>query len=86
VKRKRKSTGEAIVFYEIWNERQHICENCKIYLGDDARTWFFSHIKPKGKYPELRLEKNNIQLLCYDCHYAHDFKTKEKYNARFKEQ
>jgi len=61
MKRKRKSTGEAIVFYEIWNERQHICENCKIYLGNDARTWFFSHIKSKGKYPELRLEKNNIQ-------------------------
>lgn len=82
MKRKRKNTGEAQLFYEIWQERPHICINCKAHLGNDARTWHFSHIKPKGKYPELRLDKNNIQLLCYDCHYAYDFKTKEKFQER----
>lgn len=80
--RKRKPTGEAKLFYEIWQERKHICVNCKIHLGDDARTWNFSHIKPKSRNPELRLDKSNIQLLCYDCHYAYDFQGQEKYKER----
>ena len=82
MKRKRKPTGEANVFREIWNEREHICSNCGLHLGNDARSFYFSHIKPKGKYPELRLDKNNIELLCYECHYARDFQTKEKFENR----
>lgn len=82
MKYKRKATGEKNLFIEIWNERNHICSNCKIHLGNEPKTFYFSHIKPKGKYPELRLDKNNIQLLCYDCHYAYDFKTKEKFIER----
>lgn len=84
IKRKRKITGEAKMFYEIWQERPHVCENCKIHLGNDARTWNFSHTKPKSIYPELRLDKNNIQLLCYECHYAKDHQTKEKFENRKK--
>lgn len=26
------------------------------------------HIKPKGLHPELALDINNLQILCYDCH------------------
>lgn len=84
MKRKRKSTGERELFLEIWNERLHYCINCKINLGNEPRVHYFSHIKPKGKYPELRLDKNNIQLLCFDCHYAHDFQTRNKYEERKK--
>jgi hypothetical protein len=29
----------------------------------------FHHKKPKGKYPELRLDKNNIMLIDFDCHF-----------------
>lgn len=85
MKYKRKSTGEKELFFEIWNERIHICSNCKIHLGNEAKTFHFSHIKPKSTHPELRLNKNNIQLLCYDCHYAHDFQGKEKFAERKKQ-
>lgn len=69
---KRKSTGERELFIEIWMERDHICNNCKAYLGNEPKVHFFSHIKSKGSRPDLRLSKSNIQLLCYDCHYALD--------------
>lgn len=82
MKYKRKSTGEKKLFLEIWNERIHYCINCNEYLGNEAKAHYFSHIKPKGLYPELRLDKSNIQLLCFDCHYAYDFQSKEKYNER----
>lgn len=75
----KKPTGELAVFKEIWNERAHICTNCKKILGAFSH-WFFAHIKGKGAYPELRLEKSNIQLLCKDCHYAFDSQGIEKFN------
>jgi len=81
---KRKPTGEAEVFREIWEEREHICTNCKIHLGNDARAHYFAHIKPKKKHPELRLEKTNISLLCMQCHYELDMGTKESFNKRTK--
>lgn len=84
LKTKRKSTGEKELFCEIWNERMHLCSNCGVNLGKDAKTFHFAHIKPKSTYPQLRLEKSNIKLLCYDCHYAYDFKTKEAYESRSK--
>ena len=84
IKTKRKTTGEKMLFREIWNERLHICENCKVKLDNEARTFYFAHILPKSTHPELRLNKNNIKLLCYECHYAKDFQTKEKYISREK--
>jgi 5-methylcytosine-specific restriction endonuclease McrA len=80
--KKRKATGEKKMFFEIWEEREHICENCLIHLGSEPIVHYFSHIKSKGAYPELRLDKNNIQLLCMDCHYAYDFQGKDKFNKR----
>lgn len=77
-----KVTGEKDLFFEIWHERDHICENCKRYLGEEAKTFYFSHIKPKSTHSELRLVKSNIQLLCRDCHYAFDFQGKEAFNKR----
>jgi hypothetical protein len=78
----RKATGEKELFLEIWQERPHICINCKEPLGDEPIVSFFSHIKSKGSHSELRLDKNNIELLCFDCHYTKEFSTKEKYNKR----
>lgn len=75
----KKKTGERELFIEIWNERYHICTNCGINLGNEPKVGFFSHIKPKSIYPELRLDKNNIQLLCLTCHTAYDHGSKEKY-------
>lgn len=76
----RKKTGEREMFLEIWQERPHYCtnKNCNKWLGNEPRTFFFSHIKPKSVYPQLRLNKNNIQLLCFDCHQIFDFGDKSK--------
>ncbi len=84
IKKKFVVTGEKDVFEIIWSEREHICTNCKTYLGEDAQAWFFAHIKSKKKFPELRLEKTNIMLHCLICHHEYDNGTKEKYNKRFK--
>jgi len=82
MKRRRKPTGEKKIFKEIWEEREHRCINCLCHLGDEARVHYFSHIKSKGAYPELRLDKNNIQLLCMECHYAFDHQGSEYFLKR----
>lgn len=69
-KKKRKATGELKMFKEIWEERSHFCQNkmCGRYLGENLMPIFFSHRKSKGAYPALRLCKDNIDLLCAECH------------------
>ena len=71
--KKRKVTGEREMFIRIWNKRDHICSHCGMNLGDEPNVYYFSHIKPKGKYPELRLDESNIELLCMECHRKYDF-------------
>ncbi len=79
----RKVTGEAEMFKEIWSEREHRCTNCKCHLGDEAKAFFFAHILPKGRHPELRLVKTNVMICCFDCHQQYDQGTKEGYAKRF---
>jgi hypothetical protein len=76
----KNPTGERDLFLEIWKEREHICSNkdCRKYLGDEPCVQYFSHIKSKGAYPELRLDKSNIEILCGECHYQEEFGTKIK--------
>lgn len=81
-RKSNKVTGEARLFKEIWEEREHVCHNCKIQLGDEMKTYFFMHKKSKGAYPSLRLEKANIELACYDCHTAYDRISTEAYELR----
>lgn len=77
---KKKNKGEKELFLEIWNEKAHYCENkkCNKWLGHEPKAIFFSHRKPKSIYPELRLDKNNIDLLCQDCHWVWDFGDRKK--------
>lgn len=82
VKKKYRATGEAKVFREIWETRPHVCTNCKAYLGSEAKAIFFSHIKRKSQYPKLRLDPNNIELHCAECHIARDQGTEAKYLSR----
>lgn len=79
VKQKVKPTGEREIFLEIWNERPHVCENCLEYLGSEAKAHFFAHLLSKKQHPELRLDKDNIVLLCFDCHYQLDHGTIDKF-------
>lgn len=83
---KHKRTGEYDLFVEIWNEREHRCANCKDKLSANVpMKWFikyFSHQKSKGAYPELRLEKSNIELNCHTCHDLWEFGDREKFYQR----
>lgn len=81
---KRKPTGEKELFLSIWNTRKHFCTNCGVSLGKEPKVGYFSHIKGKGAYPELRLEESNISLLCLICHQAYDQGTREQFNKRAK--
>lgn len=66
-------TGERELFAEIWKERPHVCTHCGTELPEPARSYYFSHIKSKGAFPELRLEKSNIELTCLKCHQDWEF-------------
>lgn len=66
--KKRKKTGEAAMFFEIWNERGHYCQRCGTPLPGPPRSYYFHHRKTKGAHPKMRLDKNNIELVCLDCH------------------
>ena len=79
--KKKKKGSEKKMFLEIWDEREHLCTNCGKHLGYEPRAHYFSHIKGKGAYPELKYNKDNIQLLCMECHYAYDFQGKDKFNS-----
>ena len=76
--KKHKKTGELAMFTEIWSERSHYCVKCFKWLGNDLKPIFFSHIKSKGAYPELRLDKSNIELLCANCHHVYEFGDRSK--------
>jgi hypothetical protein len=65
----RKPTGELAMFLSIWEDR--ISEDGKHrseisgkeldgYFGTKLFPNLFLHVLPKGTYPELRLQENNI--------------------------
>ena len=67
----RKPTGELKLFQEIWIERPHVC----FVSGDKIKGFSvqcFAHVLPKGSYPSLRLNKDNIVLLTSANHYLYD--------------
>lgn len=49
---------------------QNTCASCKTRKGNME----IDHILPRKKFPELKLDINNIQTLCEECH---KLKTKE---------
>lgn len=79
----KKPSGEKELFEEIWNERAHYCENknCRKFLGQEPSIQFFSHRKSKGARPDLRLKKDNIDLLCSSCHHEWEFGDRKKINV-----
>ena len=85
---KRKKTGELDLFREIWEEREHVCKNCGDELSENVSIrdfiHYFSHQKTKGAYPELRLDKTNIDLNCPTCHDLWEFADRSKFYERTK--
>jgi 5-methylcytosine-specific restriction endonuclease McrA len=51
---------------QVLSERGRRCEKC----GQDIRSDFdltVDHVKPRSKFPELALDKSNLQVLCRRC-------------------
>ena len=82
--RMKKLAGQKELFLRIWDEREHICTNCGVHLGDEPLAQFFSHIIPKSRGIQYRLDPDNIQLLCFTCHQLFDHGTKAQFQARAK--
>jgi 5-methylcytosine-specific restriction endonuclease McrA len=55
-------------YVEIWDSRWHICGCCLKSLPDEPRSFNFDHILPKASFRKLRYEKDNIALICLECH------------------
>jgi 5-methylcytosine-specific restriction endonuclease McrA len=76
---RQKSIDEANVFYAsaewqliremVITEQGRICQECERTIIDDVDLTV-DHIKPKNKFPELALDKSNLQILCRRCYYA----------------
>ena len=66
---RRKATGEAELFDEIFFERERVSvvsgENLNSYYGSMFYYNLFAHVIPKAKnrYPKFKLNKKNIALL-----------------------
>lgn len=77
-----KPTGENAIFKEIWDERPRVSyvsgTSLDRYEGSALFVNLFSHLLPKGKYPEARLDKNNIILLTPQEHLDWHSYTREK--------
>lgn len=80
---KRKPSGELKLFKEIAQERDWICENCKDPIHEITVS-NMAHVKAKGRFPELRLDKENIRIWCVTCHYEWDHGLKSRFQARTK--
>lgn len=65
------------LFEEIWKEREHVCVKCGKQLGEEFQAIFCSHVKSRGSHPELKMDKNNIELLCSACHKFEEFMERE---------
>jgi len=65
VKKFKEPTGELKLFKMIWESRPHRCEVCGKEIKEFSHN-IFSHILSKGSYGLLRLDENNIWIMCYD--------------------
>ena len=76
---RQKSIDETNVFYAsaqwqlvrelVITEQGRICQECERPIRDDFDLTV-DHIKPKNKFPELALDKSNLQILCRRCYSA----------------
>lgn len=72
-KYKKKPTGEAPMFQNIWEERGPYSEISKEFLGE-YNVCYMAHILPKGqnKFPKFKLNPENIVILSLAQHTAWD--------------
>ena len=70
---KKKPTGEAPLFAEIWSDRGPYSEINNEHLGE-YNVCYMAHILPKGqnKYPHFKLNPDNICIMSLAQHTAWD--------------
>jgi|10_taG_2_1085330.scaffolds.fasta_scaffold219980_2 predicted restriction endonuclease len=73
-----KINADVKFYNSIWNDSNHYCENCNIYLGEQLNKSYISHILSKGAYPKHRHNNENINVLCFNCHQLWEFGDKTK--------
>jgi len=78
-----KSYSQIDLFNEMWDEMQkpRICpvSGKKLdYITGDFWYSCFAHVLPKGKYPKLKLSKENIMIVHPDVHTLYDKGTQEQ--------
>lgn len=59
--------GQAALFKWIWENRDQCCEVCRAAILQPA-PWNFSHLLPKGAYPDFKLDERNVILKCLNHH------------------
>ena len=59
--------GQVALFKRIWGSRPHKCEVCGVRI-EEATASNFSHLLPKGTYPDFKLREDNIVIKCKECH------------------
>ena len=78
IERKRKVTGELELFKKLSLTRIHCCAVCGQEIKE-LRVHNFAHILSKGSHPSLRLNEENILIMCWNidgdgCHSKWDTK------------
>lgn len=82
---KRKVTGEAEMFEQIWAERTpHVSavSNKPISNYEYTTRKCFAHIIPKKNFPRYRLKMENIEYLTWSEHTFWDNRTEEELKVR----
>lgn len=54
---------------QVIQERKHVCQKCGHQIKSDYDLTV-DHIKPRSKFPELALDKSNLQIMCRRCNSA----------------
>ncbi len=74
---KEKIDLDTAFYKEMWSEKAHYCEECDKDLGGKWERYMFSHILSKGSQPKLRHNKDNVNILCLECHQRWEFGDKK---------
>ncbi|MBO1271601.1 HNH endonuclease [Shewanella sp. 4t3-1-2LB] len=53
--------------HEVLSSREHRCNLCHRSVAEHGIALEVDHILPRSRYPELALDINNLQILCYEC-------------------
>ena len=51
---------------QVIKEKGRVCSECKKYIRNNKDVTV-DHIRPRSKYPDLALEKQNLRVLCRRC-------------------